>query len=432
LLALIILLSSKAFIHYSASGLENPLTNVLIVLFFLVYLNIYIEEKKHTKQTIFLLALIAGFAMLNRMDSILMFIPVLVLVLWENRFWKTTGLMVLGFIPFLAWELFSLVYYGFLFPNTAYAKLGGGIEHYKLILQGIIYLVESSLRDPITLFTIITAFFVPFWIRKLWPLTLGILLTVIYVINVGGDFMSGRFLSTPLLGAVIVLSQLSWSNHQTTLSRLKSKLSLSILIFSMFSLISYLSPINWIEKPYEFVREQVLQRFPGHFMYIPTSKEARREYLEKNGRNVIFNISDEKALYYTFTGLLKAKKGLDMPNHFWAMKGKFARQNNEKVIIFGAVGFFGFYAGSEVHIIDIFGLSEPLLARLPPSKVWRTGHLERTLPQGYLESIKQNKNLIVDKKIADLYDQLQLITRGDLFTAERWRAIWSLNFGYKF
>jgi len=83
--------------------------------------------------------------------------------------------------------LFSLVYYGFLFPNTAYAKLGGGIEHYKLILQGIIYLVESSLRDPTTLFTIITAFFVPFWIRKLWPLTLGILLTVIYVINVGGD-----------------------------------------------------------------------------------------------------------------------------------------------------------------------------------------------------------------------------------------------------
>lgn len=434
LLALIILLSSKAFIHYSASGLENPLTNMLVVLFFLVYLNTYIEEKKHTKQTIFLLAFIASLAMLNRMDSILMFIPVLVLVLWDNRSWKTIGLMILGFIPFILWELFSLVYYGFLFPNTAYAKLGGGIEHYKLILQGIVYLVESSLRDPITLFTITIAFFVPFWTkeRKLWPLTLGILLTVIYVINVGGDFMSGRFLNTPLLGAVIVLSQLSWLSHQTTLSKLKTKLSIFILILSMFSLITYLSPINWIEKPYEFVREYVLQRFSGNFLYVPRPKEARITHLGQKRRLVIFNISDERTIYYPFTGLLKAKKGVEMPNHYWAMDGKLARQNNKEFVIFGAVGFLGFYAGKNIHIIDIFGLSDPLLARLPPSKIWRVGHLERTLPQGYVESLKQNQNLLVDKKVADLYDQLQLITRGDLFTYDRWRAISLLNFGYVF
>ena len=430
LLAIIILISSKAFLHYSASGLENPLTNILIVLFFLVYINVYLEEKIHAKQTIFLLAFIASLAMLNRMDSILMLAPALALVLWKNISWKTIGLMALGFIPFIVWELFSLVYYGFLVPNTAYAKLGGGVEHYKLILQGIIYLVESSLRDPITLFSILAAFFISFKLQKIWPLTLGVLLTVIYVINVGGDFMSGRFLSTPLLGAVIVLSQLPWLNKQTIASKLKNKLSISILILSMLSLINYLSPINWIEKPYELAREHILQKFPGYFVYVPRPKQDRIGHLGKKKRYVIFNISDEKAIYYPLTGLMTAKKGVEMPNHFWATEGKLARQHNKKVAIFGAVGFFGFYAGSDIHIIDIFGLSDPLLARLPPSRIWRVGHLERTLPQGYLESIKQNKNLLVDENISNLYDNLQLVTRGDLFTRERWQAIWDLNLGH--
>ena len=432
LLVLVIFSSSKAFLHYSASGLENPLTNVLIVLFFLVYLNVYTEEESHKKPTIFLLALIAGLATLNRMDNILILIPTLVWVWWGNRSWKTVGLMIGGFIPFIIWELFSLVYYGFLFPNTAYAKLGGGIPHYKLVLQGIVYLVESVFRDPITLFTVAIAFIVPFWTkqRQLWPLVLGILLTVIYVINVGGDFMSGRFLCTPLLGAVIVVSQLPWLGYQTTWGKLKSRLSILILMLSMLSVITYLSPINWIEKPYEFVRAQVLQRFSDHFLYVPMPLEDRAKHLGSKRKVVIFNVSNEKGIYYPMTGLWLARKGIDVPAiHFWAAEGQLARQNQDKIAIKGAVGFFGFYAGPNVHVIDIFGLCDPLLARLPPSRVWRVGHLERTLPQGYLESIKQHKNLLADKKLSSLYELLRLITRGDLFDANRWRAIWLLNFG---
>jgi arabinofuranosyltransferase len=431
LLALVILISSKAFLHYSASGLENPLTNVLIVLFFLVYFKIYLEQAVHKRQTIFLLAFIAGLAILNRMDNLLIFMPALLLILWENRSWKNLALMMAGFMPFIVWELFSLIYYGFLFPNTAYAKLGGGIPHYKLALQGILYFVESLLRDPITLFTIGIAFLVPFWTkqRQLWPLVLGIALTVIYVINVGGDFMSGRFLSTPLLGAVIVLSQMSWLGYQTTWSQLKSKLSLSILVLSMCSLMTYLSPINWIEKPYDFVRAIVLKKIPDYFIYVPRTAK----YLEKNRRlhklhN--FSITDEKIFYYPKTGLWLAIKGIDVPAHSWAKKGQLARQSQKKVFIKRSVGFFGFYAGHDVHVIDLFGLSEPLLARLPPSRVLRIGHLERTLPQGYLESIKQKQNLLVDKKLAHLYDQLRLVTQGDLFDPNRWRAIWFLNFGH--
>ena len=105
LLVLIILIFSKAFIDFSTSGLENPLTYLLIALFFLVYL------KAKNDTTIFILTLIASLATFNRIDTIYLFIPTLILLLWQNRSWKTVGLMFVGFFPFFIWELFSLIYY---------------------------------------------------------------------------------------------------------------------------------------------------------------------------------------------------------------------------------------------------------------------------------------------------------------------------------
>ena len=54
---------------------------------------------------------------------------------WSRRHWLTLCVRaflpsVLGFIPLIAWELFSLIYYGFLLPNTAYAKLNTGLPQH--------------------------------------------------------------------------------------------------------------------------------------------------------------------------------------------------------------------------------------------------------------------------------------------------------------
>jgi arabinofuranosyltransferase len=56
----------------------------------------------------------------------------------------------------VAWEVFSLVYYGFLFPNTAYAKLNTGIPIVELVGQGTHYFLNSLEWDPVTL--TVTAF----------------------------------------------------------------------------------------------------------------------------------------------------------------------------------------------------------------------------------------------------------------------------------
>lgn len=122
LLALLVLTASRSFLDYSTSGLENPLLHLLSV----AALHLYLVRPAALRWFALTIALLA-FA---RMDAALIFAPALAHSASNER--RRSGLratlkeLLLGFTPFLAWELFSLFYYGFLFPNTAYAKLNTG------------------------------------------------------------------------------------------------------------------------------------------------------------------------------------------------------------------------------------------------------------------------------------------------------------------
>ncbi|MDY6991995.1 MAG: hypothetical protein SVR94_05235, partial [Pseudomonadota bacterium] len=273
LLAFIILLFSKAFIDFSTSGLENPLTHLLIVLFAWVYLYAPLQQPI----TLFKLALIAGFITLNRMDSLLLVLPVLVTVLLKQRSWNSLILLGLGFLPFMAWELFSLIYYGFLFPNTAYAKLNTGIDHQALIQQGLVYLQINLAFDPITLITILIAcssvLFTQRWSRLPW--VIGIVFYLLYIVRVGGDFMVGRFLSAPLVIAVIILSQYHGPRTLIAVSSLAG----------LFIFIGLLSPAPSIFSG---------QEYTGFIKFMHPDYHTRRS-----------GIADERGGYYQSSGLLK-------------------------------------------------------------------------------------------------------------------------------
>jgi tetratricopeptide (TPR) repeat protein len=51
------------------------------------------------------------------------------------------------------------------------------------------------------------------------------------------------------------------------------------------------------------------------------------------------------------------------------------------------------------------------------------------LPEGYLETLLYDRNIIGDRRLGAFYDRLSLITRGDLFSGERMRAIWEMHSG---
>ncbi len=100
-------------------------------------------------------------------------------------------------------------------------------------------------------------------------------------------------------------------------------------------------------------------------------------------------IADARGYFYRETGLLRATAGVPMPNHPWALEGRDlamrAKRRGRVVVARGSIGFFGFFAGPQAHIVDKMALSDPLLARLPARRTpdLCIGHFERIIPEGY-------------------------------------------------
>ena len=388
-----VLTLSRSFIDYSTSGLENPLTHLLLALFLLVYL-----QSVPSPRNLFILAFLAALGVLNRQDTILLFLPALAYAFWRLRSTKALAVIALGFLPFLLWECFSLFYYGFPFPNTAYAKLNTGISDAELMAQGVFYYLNSLNGDLLTL-VVIAISICAVIIRKSWsrlPIVLGICLYLVYVVKIGGDFMSGRFFSAPLLLAVIMLSEWPLEFRRFTW----------LPVFLVLCSIGLISPRSPLVSDADY-------GLNGNMLK------------DDNG------IADERSFYYPFAGLLRAVRSQELPNHAWVAEGRLYRERGPAVISVGNVGYLGFYAGPAVYIVDVLGLADPLLSRLPASRnsAWRIGHFRRIIPNGYRKTLMMGVNVLQDKNLAAYYDKLTLITRGDLWSADRLGEIWNMNTG---
>lgn len=394
-LAVVVLILSRAFVDYSTAGLENGLSHLLILIFYFLFF-----QEIDTPKRIFWLSCIASLGLLNRMDLALVFAPALVMVLWRSRNWQTVKWLLLGQVPFILWEIFATLYYGFPFPNTAYAKLNTGIPNGEYIQQGFLYLLNSIQFDPVTLTTILASSVLILFSRKrkYYPLLVGMTLYVLYVIKVGGDFMSGRFLTVPLMCAVMLLSQID-------LDRLAST---SLILIFTFVLILGLTGIN---NTFQINELGAIDSGPIH--------------VGENG------ILDERMLYYGGTGLLNVKRNQPPPYFYWGIDGERVRTQQLDVVDQYGVGLFGYYAGPQVYVLDRLALADPLLARLPAMRAvdWRIGHMMRKVPGGYVDSLKLKGNRIQDENLAEYYEKLLVITRGALFSPQRLVEIWKMNTG---
>jgi arabinofuranosyltransferase len=133
---------------------------------------------------------------------------------------RALGDAALGVLPFLAWSLFALVYYGSAVPNTAYAKLAHGTSRTEVIAQGVSYLWTTVTFDPpgTALAVLGIAAALRDGRRVMLACGVSVLLYVAYVVSVGGDFMAGRF-TTPVLVAGAVLWLVStWGDEHLELA----------------------------------------------------------------------------------------------------------------------------------------------------------------------------------------------------------------------
>ena len=391
ILAVTILSFSSAFVDYSTSGLENPLTDFLLGLFFLVYL-----QDTTSLRRIFALSLLAALGVLNRMDTAVILLPALCYSWSRHRNLKAAAVVALGAVPFVSWEVFSLLYYGFLFPNTAYAKLNTGISGWALAAQGLVYLRECSLHDPLTTLAIVAGLGTGLRHRdwKLLAIVVGILLHLVYLVCIGGDFMVGRFMTAPLLCATVILSVSTWP------SRPRVCLA-TIVLATAVGLVS------------------------GHAPCL-TSANYSNQTISASG------VADERGFYFQTASLLVSGRYSEIPAHPWAETGRQMRRTNRRLAISQNVGYFGYFAGPGVHVVDYLALCDPLLARLPAMERmagWRIGHFKRQIPEGYADTVEKGRNAIVDSNLAAYYDKLSILIHNSVLDRGRLIEIWNFNTG---
>lgn len=400
-------LASRALSSFSTSGLETPLTFLLLALF---VWQLYQTENAGQSEKAWIPAGIAGLLLLNRLDLVVLVGPVLAYLLFRARGGDRIKVAAVAIFPALAWMVFSIIYYGAPFPNTAYAKLGTGFSTGTLILRGLEYSKDFVLTDPLLALIIGKAVFDALRSQnrrsRNRPTTLlgvGIVLYVAYTIVIGGDFMSGRFFASPGFLAVCLLARApapQWLTKQTKM----------FALLAIAGILVVLLVTRAMEKP-DFT-------VPG------------------NG------IADEQRFYYSDNGLFPVlKKWMTTesePIHPWgqwgiAFKSQALAVGRPIVVVEGEegnAGMPGYYAGPAVHILDAMALTDAFLARLPAIPGARVGHYRRVLPPGYAGTVLHAAPTTEIEALRPLLNDVTLVSRAPLFAEGRGSAIWRLLSGH--
>jgi arabinofuranosyltransferase len=398
--------ASKAVIDFSSSGLENVLSGCLAAIFFSILLGR--RSSGVTRGEVALLFLVAALAFVNRQDTLLIYVPSLLYVGWvqwpARRRWLP--LAVFSTAPAMLWLAFSVFYYGFAVPNTAYAKLvAANVPILDRAHHGVYYVANSVRWDWVSYVLLATSLVTVARLKSAAAVAAmaGVCLYLFYVVVDASiaTHMSGRFFSLPFFIAFLVMSG-------SIPSRLAPVPVAAILASMMFS------PFSPVKANSRFYPEPT-----GYHNIIDT-----RKYVDEEG-----------------TTLIRTLKEGGVVDHAWLRAGESFRAEGARVRVGAAaiaplaVGFFGYAAGPDKYIIDVLGLTDPLLAHITPCNArsmaeWTPGHFFRDPPDGYLSSIQLSANLIQDPDLRVYYDKLTNITRGRLFSGNRLADIVRLNMGW--
>ena len=207
------------------------------------------------------------------------------------------------------------------------------------------------------------------------------------MVRIGGDYMTGRFLSTPLLACVLIASQVEFENTVQP--------ALAFAIVLAFGFTSPRPPIATTDT----------------YAGLGSSPE---------------DIDDERGYRANETALLRLNRDNPLSSTAgWIADGIAARRDKVQVIVHKNIGYFGYFAGPGVHIIDPYGLGDALMGRIPFNEgviPWASGHFYREIPDGYPDAAI-DKGPLKDPRMNAYWRNLETVTRGPIFSAARLRLV---------
>jgi arabinofuranosyltransferase len=421
------LISSTAIRLYATSGFENSMS----FLCFSVYAVLLLRGLDRAQTPWFWLAFVGSLGVVNRLDTVLFYIPPMLFVMlsrWRELRW---GHFLAGYIPVIAWLLFSTFYYGFPYPNTALAKINEEFPRYILVRQGLFYGVDLLQRDPAGFLTLIfgASLTLTHGVRACLPgtsdrrralgitsLGLGITLYCVYVVWIGGSFLSRRHWSVPIVGAAILLAEtLELLARGVVAEAKRGELAAALsrrlrrpALWAGAVTVALVAGLVFVRGPDVDPKKLARQLYPDS-----SRVERPRKILDVSAgrmeltRNFTWRTSDGGVTFIRKGERLRAK-GIGQTT---------------------TIGITAITAGRKTIIIDEYALSDPLLARLPPERFRMAGHFKRAVPAGYLTYRESGSLAGMDPDLRQYYEPLRLIITGPLFNWQRIQTIWRFNMG---
>lgn len=213
LLTIVLLGTNYTFSSFATSGLETQMQASLFVMSIYVLFRC-IETNDWNTLWLLMSSLLLSAALLTRLDSALLVIVIFPFALFfilkdrmpmQQKVKKVLVLLVPFTVLIGGWFIWKLFYYGDILPNTFYVKATNpsprlGIDY--LYLFFISYLLVPF---PFLFILALKRFFKKTNLKMI-ALIVVILLWILYVIKIGGDYMEFRFMVPimPLLFIVLV------------------------------------------------------------------------------------------------------------------------------------------------------------------------------------------------------------------------------------
>jgi arabinofuranosyltransferase len=390
-LVFLLLMSSKAFVTFTSSGLETPLIYLLILLFYVKFL----WDETENRGAAFTLLLLAALAVVNRLDTALLLIaPCIYLAVRRFRADGRKFLLPLACasLPVVLWFGFALVYFGFLLPNPYYARVVPGVDPAILSEMGWAYFLLNLRQDPITLTVISLGIALSLLERRTALAGASNVAYLVYVGGIGGDFVGFRFLAPAFLLSSLLICRF----FEKRLTRVPS--AYAVIVAAAFLSYGVLTP----DSPLRAYRD------------VPRAEDVR--------------------YYFQASRLANWRPGRRFPFQQFHRVPSFEQcrdgRASEFTVEIAGGGLAGFCRGPRYHYVAPAGITDPLIARLPVEvdTHFYPGHLAKPIPAGYVQSVHAGENRIRDEGLSAYYERIVRITRGPLFGKDRWRDILALNF----
>lgn len=230
LCACAIIATNFTFIAFGTSGLETML-QCCIVTYVLAHAEYVRRGRELPTRRAFLISIAIGMALWTRLDSVVAVAPaalvIVVCALRDRRYKQLTALLAPATALVGSWMVWKLSYYGDVFPNTFYAKVGLSTATIAAAARFAGAFLQSYLLWPFLVLAALLAI-----VRRRVPMPLAVATVVLwyaYVIVVGGDFMEFRFF-VPTLPALALIIADAVENVPARISpRLRAAAAVAIL-----------------------------------------------------------------------------------------------------------------------------------------------------------------------------------------------------------